>query len=123
MRHVDVTVQEKKPYGANLAVMLTDDEGRKLREIYGENLEMAIDILDSYIANGGKSARKYRSHFSVMRRGNWVWNKVNETLIAERRLSNEEKPRQRYMTADDISRRNAEEGWRQLQLMKGANEA
>ena len=63
-----------------------------MRELYGEDLKMAIDILDSYIENGGKKARKYKDHAAVMRRGNWVWNKVKETKLNEKRLENASKP-------------------------------
>lgn len=82
----------KKAYGQNKNVMLTEEEGAHLRELYGEDLKMAIDILDSYIENGGKKARKYKDHAAVMRRGNWVWNKVKETKLNEKRLENASKP-------------------------------
>lgn len=82
----------KKAYGQNKNVMLTDEEGMHLRELYGEDLKMAIDILDAYIENGGKKAKKYKDHAAVMRRGNWVWNKVQETKLAEKRLENANRP-------------------------------
>ena len=82
----------KKAYGQNKNVMLTDEEGAHLRELYGEDLKMAIDILDAYIENGGKKAKKYKDHAAVMRRGNWVWNKVQETRLAEKRLENANRP-------------------------------
>lgn len=82
----------KKAYGQNKNVMLTDEEGAHLRELYGEDLKMAIDILDAYIENGGKKAKKYKDHAAVMRRGNWVWNKVQETKLAEKRLENANRP-------------------------------
>ena len=83
---------DKKAYGQNKNVMLTDEEGSHLRELYGEDLKMAIDILDAYIENGGKKAKKYKDHAAVMRRGNWVWNKVQETKLAEKRLENANRP-------------------------------
>lgn len=83
---------DKKAYGQNKNVMLTDEEGAHLRELYGEDLKMAIDILDAYIENGGKKAKKYKDHAAVMRRGNWVWNKVQETRLAEKRLENANRP-------------------------------
>lgn len=83
---------DKKAYGQNKNVMLTDEEGSHLRELYGEDLKMAIDILDAYIENGGKKAKKYKDHAAVMRRGNWVWNKVQETRLAEKRLENANRP-------------------------------
>ena len=87
-----LTKANKKAYGQNKNVMLTDEEGAHLRELYGEDLKMAIDILDAYIENGGRKAKKYKDHAAVMRRGNWVWNKVQETRLAEKRLENANKP-------------------------------
>jgi hypothetical protein len=83
---------DKKAYGQNKNVMLTDEEGAHLRELYGEDLKMAIDILDAYIENGGKKAKRYKDHAAVMRRGNWVWNKVQETRLVEKRLENANRP-------------------------------
>ena len=83
---------DKKAYGQNKNVMLTDEEGAHLRELYGEDLKMAIDILDAYIENGGKKAKKYKDHAAVMRRGNWVWNKVIETKNNEARLEKTNRP-------------------------------
>ena len=78
----------KKPYGTCGHVMLTDTEGRHLRELYGENLRIAIDILDAYIENGGKAAKKYKNHAAVMRKGNWVWEKVQKMVLDEKRIAN-----------------------------------
>lgn len=82
----------KKAYGQNKNVMLTDEEGTHLRELYGEDLKMAIDILDAYIENGGKKAKRYKDHAGVMRRGNWVWNRVIETKNNEARLEKTNRP-------------------------------
>ena len=82
----------KKAYGQNKNVMLTDEEGTHLRELYGEDLKMAIDILDAYIENGGKKAKLYKDHAAVMRRGNWVWNRVIETKNNEARLEKTNRP-------------------------------
>ena len=78
----------KKPYGTCGHVMLTDEEGHHLREVYGENLRIAIDILDAYIENGGKAAKKYKNHAAVMRKGNWVWEKVQKMVLDEKRIAN-----------------------------------
>lgn len=83
---------DKKAYGQNKNVMLTDEEGLHLRELYGEDLKMAIDILDAYIENGGKKAKQYKDHAAVMRRGNWVWNRVIETKNNEARLEKTNRP-------------------------------
>lgn len=81
----------KKPYGTCGHVMLTDTEGRHLREVYGPQLAIAIDILDGYIENDGKAAKKYKNHAAVLRKGNWVWNKVQEMILNEKRIENASK--------------------------------
>ena len=64
---------EKKAYGEQQKVKLTDEEYAKLRELYGNKLNAAIEKLDSYIASHNK---KYASHYAVMRRGNWVYTEI-----------------------------------------------
>ena len=81
----------KKPYGTCGHVMLTDTEGRHLREVYGPHLAIAIDILDGYIETDGKAAKKYKNHAAVLRKGNWVWNKVQEMILNEKRIENASK--------------------------------
>ena len=76
----------KKPYGTCGHVTLTDAEGHHLREVYGENLKIAIDILDAYIENNGRKAKKYKNHAAVLRKGNWVWNKVQEMVLQQARI-------------------------------------
>lgn len=80
--------QAKRPYGEFRHVLLTDEEGRHLREVYGEDLKIAIEILDGYIENGGKMAKKYKSHSSVMRKFNWVWKEVQSIKLSQKRLEN-----------------------------------
>lgn len=149
-----VAKPEKRRYGKDRHVLLTDDEGRKLRDSLGEDLEDAVAILDEYIQslpvkakgakkNGAKNwMQDYeaKDHFVILHHG-WVRKRLNEmrteelnaraaelrysaaetnAKAAEKRLENansSSQPRQMYLTSDDISRRNAEEGWRQLQLM------
>ena len=133
--------------------MLTDEEGRKLRESLGEDLEDAVAILDEYIqslpvkARAKKNGAKWwmqeyeaKDHYIVLHHG-WARKRLNEmrtdelnaraaelrysaaetnAKAAEKRLENansSSQPRQMYLTSDDISRRNAENGWRQIQLM------
>lgn len=145
---------EKRRYGKYRHVLLTDDEGRKLRDALGEDLEDAVAILDEYIqslpvkAKGAKKdgakwwMQEYeaKDHYIVLHHG-WARKRLIEmrtkelnakaaelrysaaetnAKAAEKRLENansSSQPRQMYLTSDDISRRNAEEGWRQLQLM------
>ncbi len=78
----------KNAYGENKHVLLTDEEGAKLREAYGTDLAIAINILDGYIENNGKAAKRYKSHYLVLRRGNWVWDKVQNMKLTEKRLEN-----------------------------------
>jgi len=78
----------KKPYGTCGHVMLTDTEGHHLREVYGEDLKTAIDILDAYIENNGKASKRYKNHAAVLRKGNWVYNKLLEMKNNEQRLNN-----------------------------------
>ena len=82
------SISAKMPFGTCGNVMLTEAEGRHLREVYGSDLKIAIDILDAYIENGGKAAKKYKNHSAVMRKGNWVWNKVMEMKRQEKLLEN-----------------------------------
>ena len=87
---VDAT-PAKKPYGSCGHVMLTNEEGAHLREIYGENLAIAIDILDGYLENNPKALKKYKNHAAVLRKGNWVYNKILEMKDKELRLNNAKK--------------------------------
>ena len=74
----------KRPYGTCGHVMLTDAEGHHLREVYGKNLVTAIDILDAYIENNGKAAKRYKNHAAVLRKGNWVWRTLQESILKEK---------------------------------------
>lgn len=78
---------QKKTYGRYKHVMLTDNEGHELRKIYGEDLELAIDILDSYIENDGRQSKRYKNHAAVLRTGGWVWKKVTEKKLLEQRIA------------------------------------
>ena len=78
----------KKPYGTCKHVMLTDADGHHLREVYGQDLALAIEILDAYLENNPKALKKYKNHAAVLRKGNWVWQKVQEYRINEKRLEN-----------------------------------
>lgn len=76
-------ISERKAYGTCGHVMLSNEEGKRLREVYGPNLAAAIDILDAYIENGGARAKNYKNHAAVLRKGNWVWMKVQDMLQTE----------------------------------------
>lgn len=107
---------EKKGYGPNRLVMLTDAEGASLRELYGNDLSLAIELLDDYLATGSKVAKRYKSHASVLRKGNWVWQKVQETKTTETRRATAE-----------INKKNAENrdgrGFREREMDARGKEA
>lgn len=90
----------KRPYGTCGHVMLTDAEGRHLREVYGPDLITAIDILDAYIENNGKAARRYKNHAAVLRKGNWVWNKILELHRNEKLLENADRRTKSFKEID-----------------------
>lgn len=80
-------VEFKQAYGENKKVLLTVEQGQKLREAYGENLELAIDILDTYAVNNPRKFAKYKDHYAVLKKSGWVWDKVQEKLTASARLN------------------------------------
>lgn len=83
----------KKPYGTCKHVMLADAEGHHLREVYGQDLALAIEILDAYLENNPKALKKYKNHAAVLRKGNWVWQKVQENKLTAKRLENANAPK------------------------------
>lgn len=73
---------KKKSYGEQNKVKLSDDEYTKLKELYGEYMDTAIDLLDRYLATNNK---KYASHYAVMRKGNWVYTQIMKTKLDDER--------------------------------------
>lgn len=66
----------KTSYGELNCVKLTEKEYKILFDQRGSELLLrGIDILDSYIASKGKDP--YKSHYAVLKRGGWVWDRVN----------------------------------------------
>lgn len=63
----------KRHHGEFQRVLLTDDEHAKLLEAYGDRFPAAIEVLDTYLEAKG---RKYRSHYAVMKKHGWVWERV-----------------------------------------------
>lgn len=89
---------EKKPYGTCKNVLLSDADGHHLREVYGQDLATAIEILDSALENNPKLKKRYKNHAAVLRYGNWVWQEVQK--IKERKV--------RLETAE-INKKNAQQ--------------
>lgn len=67
--------KEKKSYGEFDNVLLTDEQYEKLKEIYNQYLQEAIETLSSYIKSSGK---KYKEHYAVLGRHNWVYKKITK---------------------------------------------
>ena len=65
--------KEKEKLGEFKNVVLSEDEERKLRELYKDKFNSAIEVLSSYIASSGK---KYKSHYAVLGKHNWVYSRV-----------------------------------------------
>ena len=75
-------------YGELQRVKLTSDEHAKLLAKHGHRkLDIAIDVLDAYIASKNK---RYANHYAVLKEGSWVWDRVAE------RLRNSNDPKARY---------------------------
>lgn len=67
--------ETKKPYGEFQKVMLSDAEMAKLISAHGEaKVNAGIEVLDNAIASKGY---KYLSHYATMKKGSWVWERVN----------------------------------------------
>ena len=47
---------------------------------------LQIDAICGYIENNGKAAKKYKNHAAVLRKGNWVWHKVQDMMLQQARL-------------------------------------
>ena len=83
--NVPAVKPEKHGYGPNKLVMLTEEEGAKLRESYKEHLELGLSICDGYLLQGSKIAKSYKSHYAVMKKGGWVWKETMNVIAAETR--------------------------------------
>lgn len=92
----------KESFGEFGNVKMTCMEYAKLCERV-DNADTLIDELDQYIESQGK-AKKYKSHYATLL--NW-----------SRRKEQEAKPKQGYMTSDDISKKNYEESKARLEAM------
>lgn len=62
-------------YGEHKNVKLTKDETLALIGKYGWYFESAIEELSGYLKQKNK---KYESHYAVLRKNGWVWDKVHE---------------------------------------------
>ena len=60
----------KLSFGEFKNVKLTKEEHDRLKTSYGNRIDAAIEVLDTYIESKGK---RYKSHYAVMKKGGWVW--------------------------------------------------
>ena len=61
-------------FGEFHRVKLSQVEYDKVVERFGSDSQRAIEMLDGYIEQGNKA--KYRNHYAVFRKDNWIWNKI-----------------------------------------------
>ncbi len=54
-------------------VKLTKEEIEKVKNIYQDKFSDAIELLSNYIASSGK---KYKSHYAVLGKHNWVYSEI-----------------------------------------------
>lgn len=87
----------KLPFGEFHNVMLTEEEQLRLYEKVDNAAEL-IEELSQYLASSG---RRYKSHYATLL--NW-----------SRRHSEEAAPKQKFLTSEEISRRNYAESQRAL---------
>lgn len=93
------TTLPQNSYGEFGNVKMTTSEFEKLVQAEGaERANALIEELSSYLASSGK---RYKSHYATLL--NWG-----------RRKDKEETPKQKFLTTEEISRRNYEESKRQL---------
>ena len=72
-----ISCVNKDKYGEFQNVKLTKEEHKKLQTIYKTDLRFnaAIEILSNYIESKGKD--KYKSHYAVLNKNQWVYEKIN----------------------------------------------
>lgn len=71
---------KKTPFGEFGNVNLTCGELEKLRKEHGdERVKAGIEYLDDYMESKGKQ-KAYKSHYAVLKKTGWVWDKVPATV-------------------------------------------
>lgn len=96
------TTTPQNSYGEFNNVKMTTAEFEKLVQAEGADRANAlIEELSSYLASRGK---RYKSHYATLL--NWG-----------RRKDKEETPKQKFLTTEEISRRNIEESKRQMEAI------
>lgn len=102
------TTPPQNSYGEFVNVKMTTAEFEKLVQAEGaDRANELIEELSSYLASSGK---RYKSHYATLL--NWG-----------RRKDKEGEPKRKFLTADEISRRNIEESKRQLDALMAQRRA
>lgn len=100
----EVKPEERKyPHGEFENIMLTTEEYIKLCERL-DNADELINEADQYFEAQPDKAKKYKSHYAML-------------LSWDRRRKDAERPKQGYMTSDDISKKNYQESKARLEAM------
>ena len=71
--NININKKEKLKFGEFKNVLLTEDECSKLKELYEDKFNEAIEILSNYLKSKGK---EYKDYYAVLRKNNWVYEKV-----------------------------------------------
>ena len=82
-----LNVVEKRKYGESGLVMLNDIQAQKLKQLYGNDFDTAITILECYIENNNRG-KKYKDHYKVLAKGNWVYDKIQQMKLTQQRIEN-----------------------------------
>ena len=92
-------------FGEFQKVRISEKEHDRLIEKHGKaRTDIAIDVLDSYLAAKGK---KYANHYAVLKEGSWVWDRVSERESkgggAPRELTEDEQIKRRANMAEMVA--------------------
>lgn len=82
-----LNVVEKRKYGESGLVMLNDIQAQKIKQLYGNDFDTAITILECYIENNNRG-KKYKDHYKVLAKGNWVYDKIQQMKLTQQRIEN-----------------------------------
>ena len=82
-----LNVVEKRKYGESGLVQLNDIQAAKLKQLYGNDFDTAITVLECYIENNNRG-KKYKDHYKVLAKGNWVYDKIQQMKLTQQRIEN-----------------------------------
>lgn len=97
-----LNVVEKRKYGESGLVQLNDIQAAKLKQLYGTDFDTAITVLECYIENNNRG-KKYKDHYKVLAKGNWVYDKIQQMKLTQQRIENAQRG-QRNWKAEERER-------------------